>query len=621
MPAQPYIRLLFLGAVTMFLQCTPEGLRYAAPSGHALEEGLHLNQSTSVKKGHYLLKGADSLDQPILTITGENITIDFNGAILQGNEHPHHPDQFTGLGILVKDGRNIHLKNLTVKGYKVALMVENVDSFQLTNANLSYNYRQHLRSTREKEDLADWMSYHHNDHDQWLRYGAAIYLKNADYVIVKNNFATGGQNALLMTNCNNGRVYNNNFSFNSGIGIGLYRSSHNQILHNRTDWCIRGFSFGIYNRGQDSAGILLYEQSSHNTIAYNSATHSGDGFFLWAGQTTMDTGQGGCNDNLVFGNDFSFASNNGVEITFSSNTIVGNRMEACDYGIWGGYSYNTTILGNHMLNNRFGIAIEHGNGNRIRYNIFEEDQTGVKLFERKTQPADWGFAQKRDVGSREYLLEHNLFNKVRTPLEITQTRKVICRQNQFYQFQRLLKTDQSGNHQFSQNRLYQNDLLGDAYPFRNDNQILNGKKYEPLLVDPTINFFRPKPFADAMETALPKGQLRGRKYILVNEWGPYDFRYPSIWLRTVDGQPAGKSGNTYTFALFGPHGNWKITGGQGFQSFSRKTGAMPATLVAETNSKETDSLRIELEFVGEQVITPFGDTLKRGTVQLFSWKI
>ena len=33
-------------------------------------------------------------------------------------------------------------------------------------------------------------------------------------------------------------------------------------------------------------------------------------FFLWAGQTTMDTGEGGCNDNtLIDGNDFSYASN------------------------------------------------------------------------------------------------------------------------------------------------------------------------------------------------------------------------------------------------------------------------------------------------------------------------
>ena len=54
-------------------------------------------------------------------------------------------------------------------------------------------------------------------------------------------------------------------------------------MHNRIDWCVRGYSHGFYNRGQDSAGLLMYEQSSRNTVAYNSVTHGGDGLFLWAG--------------------------------------------------------------------------------------------------------------------------------------------------------------------------------------------------------------------------------------------------------------------------------------------------------------------------------------------------
>src|SRR5687768_18079716 len=33
------------------------------------------------------------------------------------------------------------------------------------------------------------------------------------------------------------------------------------------------------SRGQDSAGILCFEQSSDNLFAENSATHGGDGFF------------------------------------------------------------------------------------------------------------------------------------------------------------------------------------------------------------------------------------------------------------------------------------------------------------------------------------------------------
>ena len=144
------------------------------------------------------------------------------------------------------------------------------------------------------------------------------------------------------------KIWNNTFSFLSGIGIGLYRASDSTIMHNRIDWCVRGYSHGFYNRGQDSAGLLMYEQSSNNVVAYNSVTHGGDGLFLWAGQTTMDTGQGGANDNLFYDNDFSHAPTNGIEATFSRNAFIGNRVEECWHGVWGGYSYDSRGSRQHV---------------------------------------------------------------------------------------------------------------------------------------------------------------------------------------------------------------------------------------------------------------------------------
>ena len=60
-------------------------------------------------------------------------------------------------------------------------------------------------------------------------------------------------------------------------------------MYNKIIFNVRGYSHGVYNRGQDSAGILVYEQSSNNLFYKNTVTHGGDGFFLWAGQTTMDS--------------------------------------------------------------------------------------------------------------------------------------------------------------------------------------------------------------------------------------------------------------------------------------------------------------------------------------------
>jgi len=280
-----------IGSFVFLLSCLFAAKLSLAQGGSiALYKGIVIKHSVTVKKKIYHFEGADSLYEAPIVIEGDNITVDFNGAVVLGSTDAENPDKFKGTGVIIKAGKNIVLKNLVVKGFKVGVMARGITALKIINGDFSYNFRQHLNSSRQTEDLADWQSYHHNEKDEWLRFGAGIYLRDCDSIDIHNNTITDGQCGLMMTNCNHGLVYNNNFSFNSGIGIGLYRSNRNQILYNKLDWNVRGYSYGVYYRGQDSAGVLVFEQSGDNTFAWNSVTHSGDGFFLWAGQTTMDTG-------------------------------------------------------------------------------------------------------------------------------------------------------------------------------------------------------------------------------------------------------------------------------------------------------------------------------------------
>lgn len=574
-----------------------------------LKAGMTIRHSVKIKPGVYQLNGNEDLTKPVITIEGKNLEIDFNGATLSGSGEFDRPDQFLGLGILVKNGENIKIKNAIVKGYKVGLMAEGVDSLKIEDSNFSNNYRQQLKSTFEKENEEDWMSYHHNENDEWLRYGAAVYLKNCDHALVKNLVVTQGQTGLMLTNCHHGLFYNNNISFNSGIGIGLYRSSHNRVMHNKLDWNIRGFSYGKYNRGQDSSGILAYEQSSNNLFAYNSATHSGDGFFLWAGQSTMDSGEGGCNNNIIAGNDFSYASNNGIEITFSSNEVYGNILHGCDYGIWGGYSYKTVVKGNNFKNNNHGIAIEHGNSNHISGNRFENDKTAIRIWERNDQPKDWGFAQKRDVKSKDYNISYNLFANCPNPLHIRSSSNLVIDDNHFYGFNNLLIAEtENEDLQLIDNLIYQDTGLADAASQSQSNFIKTG--YTEVELPSTQEHLPPK-IEDGIDAFLPENHPRGREYILVDEWGPYNFQYPSMWLRSIEG---GK----YVFALFGPEGNWKVVGGNGFKSFSQQTGTMPGTLVAEAADPAENPV-IKLEFIGEGFSDRFGEANEKGKPYAFRW--
>lgn len=556
-----------------------------------LKAGMKITTSIKVRKAAFSLNAKMDLNTPLIEITGENIVVDFNDATLRGSLDKQMPNEFYGLAVLIKGGKNITIKNLNARGYKVALMARDVEGLTIENCNLSYNYRQRLNSTQEKEDISDWMSYHQNEKDEWLRYGAAMYLRNCNKAIIKNNIVTGGQCALMLTQCNDGKILSNNFSFNSAIGIGMYRSSGNHVINNKLDWNVRGHSEGIYNRGQDSAAILVFEQCNNNVFAYNSATHSGDGFFLWAGQTTMDTGEGGCNDNFIYDNDFSHAPTNGIEVTFSRNKIVRNKMEECDHGIWGGYSFNTLIRRNIFTRNRIAIAIEHGQENKLIENTFLANRESIRLWARKEQPKDWGYAQKRDTRSRDYEITGNW----------------VMRDSLVYNF---------GN--TTGLKLVSNVKENLRVAYKLDSVVRAGIDTSKEGVNPgpqeagELHLFQ---YKAEKGVKLPEFHPRGRKHIRITEWGPYDFRSPIIW-RT---NPPDTTG-LLKFDITGSNGHWKLVNSRGVEGISKQSGNFPDAITARKLPNHKSDIFIELEYTGAQITTPFGDVIKAGKPYRFAFR-
>ena len=555
-----------------------------------IKKGDVITRSIKVKKGKYYFGKNDSL-APVLTVKGDNITIDFNGAELVGNKPGEDPDDFSGIGIKILGGKNIVVKNAIIKGFRVGLMATGSDKLKIMNSNFSYNFRQRLKSDRFKEDLSDWQSYHHNDHDQWLRFGAGIYLKNSDAVEIANNVITDGQCGLLMSECNDGNIYNNNFSFNSGLGIGMYKSNRNIVMYNKVDWNVRGYSYGYYYRGQDSGGILIFDQCSENVFANNSATHSGDGFFLWAGQQTIDNGIGGCNDNLIYGNDFSYAPTNAVEITFSRNKVIKNKLKESWHGIWGGFSYNSVIVNNEFGGNLAAISIEHGQDNIIQGNTFNADSIGVELWAIPNRRADFGLMNKKDTRSRDYLVTDNTFINVPLVYSIKNTHNITIANNKASGYRTLqkmdtlvkgLKTTANTNvYDYTSDSLYVGSLLNDV------------KKQDFLL---------------------PADHPIGKKKIMMTEWGPYNFGYPILWWTKTD-----KDGKMH-FDIEGPQGKWKIKKLEGVKLLSATSGKLPSTLTVQKTDINNDWINIELEYTGNEFIDPFGQVIKRGKKYSFSHK-
>lgn len=551
-----------------------------------LKRGQVIKKSVKVRKGSYVLNGFDGMDKAAIVIQGNNITVDFSGAELKGSSGKKAPDEFYGVGILIKGGKNITIKNLSAKGYKVALLARNVEGLKIENCNFSYNYRQHLNSSQEKEDVSDWMTYHQNEKDEWLRYGAAIYLRGCYGATISGNKVTGGQNALMLTECHGATIYNNDFSFNSGIGMGFYRSSNNKVLHNRVNFNVRGYSHGVYNRGQDSAGFLVYEQSSNNLFYKNSATHSGDGFFLWAGQTTMDTGEGGCNDNQILYNDFSFAPTNGVEVTFSRNVIANNRIFECDHGIWGGYSYQSHFSDNQIRNNRIGIAIEHGQQNGITGNIFINNKEAIKLWARPQQPPDWNYTQNRDTRSTNYIIGANNFSRNETVFNLQRT-------DSLYIFDNIY----SGNE-----KQYQIDS---ATVFAIDTVAM--RIYDTAAVDYSL--------PTGMDAFRGNGKLAGRKNIRMTEWGPYDFRYPLLWNTNLT-----DTSGTMEFDVLGPKGKWRIVEVKGLGAYTASADSFPGKIVFAKKKGDKLDVLITAEYRGPSFIDQFGNMVTTNRPYRFQFR-
>jgi parallel beta-helix repeat protein len=371
----------------------------------------------------------------------------------------------------------------------------------------------------------------------------------------------------------------------------MYRSSYNTIAFNKINFNVRGYSHGVYNRGQDSAGILIYEQSNSNYFYKNSVTHGGDGFFLWAGQTTMDSGTGGCNDNKLVKNDFSYAPTNGIEVTFSRNIISGNRIFECDHGIWGGYSYNTVIAGNQFRSNRIGIAIEHGQENEIHHNIFINNKEAIRLWARKEQPADWGYAKNRDTRSRDYVISNNNFNSNPLVMSINRTGTLNVFDNIYDEYETIFKTDSTVK---GLDTTWNDEI---AQKFSKDSTELI-----PAIATPQDAF---------------KGNsaVAGRKNIMITEWGPYDFRSPVIW----NTNPADTT-DIMKFDLIGPKGKWKIKKFKGVKDISLMNGTFPATITATKIADSRTDIMIELEYIGATITTQFGETIAAGKPYKFSFK-
>ena len=434
-----------LGALFLVVSC--QGTVGPAPVQSPIVEwtpaGPYVMQGpTRLTTGDHLL--AARAEQPGLLIENQHgVELDLSGASLRGATLGTDLDKLTGIGILVRNCSDVTIKNGSLGGWKTCISVENSSGVVLEDLSFDGWYGMRLLSSVAAEEEADWLWPHENDDGQWQEnYGAAISLTAAPDATIRRCRGRHGQNGILMSRVDRAKVYDCDFSFLSGWGLALWRANHNTITRNLFDYCVRGYSHGVYWRGQDSAGILIFESCSNNVVAFNSATHGGDGVFLYAGHDltlgrARDRGETavGCDNNVFWGNDLRYAVANSFEGTFSvGNLLVQNRLSGShQHGVWGGYSSSMAIVGNEINDTQgSGVTIEHGQDCVLADNDFSRNDLALELYwDEDPELVGGPLGEQRDTSSRDHWIGLNRFKSNDRDLLLRQSSRIVLANNDF----------------------------------------------------------------------------------------------------------------------------------------------------------------------------------------------
>jgi parallel beta-helix repeat protein len=366
------------------------------PPEITLAEGNRvITQSVRIKPGQYEFADPDS--KGAVRVEADNVTLDFQGATLQSCDvDKAKRDKLVGIGIDVQGRKNVTIKNAKIHGYKYNIRVLDSENVRIESCDVSYSLGHRVMD----HGIASGGFLGLRSVGAWRVYGGGIWLEKVRNGTVRRCSGLNAQNGALLVGSDHCLVTDNDFSFNSGWGIGLYQSSDNVVGWNLTDFCVRPDRGRL---GADSAAIVVANDCHRNFFVGNSMTHSGDGFFL---TNLTDTGydpkvdqflpKGSSDDNVIAYNDSSWSPCNAFEGTFSyRNVYYKNLANDSGYGFWLGFSSDSLVADNQIERTLYeGVAIEQGHGNLIEHNTIVDTQGIAVHLHAGTGKAREGFPSK-----------------------------------------------------------------------------------------------------------------------------------------------------------------------------------------------------------------------------------
>jgi len=264
-----------------------------------------------------------------VVVRADHVTLDGNGATLVGPGTVGDPASLeaAGVGILVEGATGVTVKNVHVRGFATGLVLRHTVAANVTDCDFSDNY--------------------HNPKFGWgeLPPRGGIFADHARLSVIRHNRANRVWDGLVLIDCDENMVADNDFSLTSNTCTRLWRACRNRFLNNNLSYGIRIDRAAGEVHARDSTCVLIETGSNDNYWFRNDITHGGDGVFIRPLNRWVSRG------NVFIENDTSYANNNCVESWSPGNTFIRNTANHGSYGFWLGGSDQTVLIGNEAAFN------------------------------------------------------------------------------------------------------------------------------------------------------------------------------------------------------------------------------------------------------------------------------
>jgi hypothetical protein len=304
-----------------------------------------------------------------LTIGAHNIVLDCGGYTISGNGS----NPIYNAGLVSYGWDNLTIRNCSIKQFRVAMSLAHGSGFLI-----DYNHIENLSGDPDENDQM-----------------VAISIENFSNSEIRHNnisdiiFETNRVKALKAINLDNGdnisiwdnRIYNlkcqNNCSDLKGIDWDIINNS--RIYSN--------FIYNLSGNGSSFSASGIEISNSSESIVYNNYVHNINGTFFTSG-IGVDS-EGPSNDLNISGNN---VSTNDVGLgggiwcgMIENSSISGNRIWNNSYGLYLGYApmnwapVNLQVVDNNIFNNSLGLGMEGASNISFSGNIYSGNDEDISV--------------------------------------------------------------------------------------------------------------------------------------------------------------------------------------------------------------------------------------------------